>query len=121
MLSGQQERIPCCFLFVKTNRSGHIAGWLKRLCKKEFADSAFAYAYKVQGEAVVAAESAAEMLSRLNDLFYGQWLVLHVPFVMIKDFETVCSKGLDLVPKEHKNFAMAILNTHEVARQLSVI
>ena len=29
---------------------------------------------------------AAECLSRLNDNFYGQWLMLHVPFKRPEDF-----------------------------------
>ena len=62
--------------------------WLKRQHGKVLSEDEpmtvedYAAAYKMQGESVL----AADMLSRLNDLFYGQWLVLHVPFENINDF-----------------------------------
>ena len=98
----------------KTNRTGGISGWLKRkfLKQTDFEElDAFAAAYRVQGESVVAAET----LSRLNDQFYGQWLMLHVPFNDINYFQDCCAESLAKVPAEHQNFAMAVLCPHEVA------
>ena len=70
----------------------------------------FAAAYKVLGEKII----AVDMLSRLNDRFYGQWLLLHVPFKSRYDFadEGVLGK----VPPEYRYLAMALSCPHPIAR-----
>ncbi|OLP85771.1 hypothetical protein AK812_SmicGene33220, partial [Symbiodinium microadriaticum] len=72
-------RISLLDFLRKTTAEGRICAWLRR---HHVADSRglsleeFAARYVVRGEKLV----AADMLSRLNDKFYGQWLMLHVPF-----------------------------------------
>ena len=62
--------------------TGKIAAWLrKRWMQRPSRDArrsleAFANAYIMQGEQVV----AAEYLWRMNDGFYGQWCMMHLPF-----------------------------------------
>lgn len=68
----------------------------------------------MQGEKVV----AAECLSRLNDVFYGQWLMLHVPFKSPEDFLEPIQEKVVRVPEEHRNFAMALLCEHPVAQSM---
>ncbi|CAJ1330913.1 unnamed protein product, partial [Effrenium voratum] len=63
----------------KTNDQGEIAGWLKaqwRSAGQPDTLQNFANAYRPQGEKVV----ACGVGSRLRDKFYGQWLLLNVPF-----------------------------------------
>ena len=74
----------------------------------------FAREYRMTGEKVV----AADMVSRLNDKFYGQWLMLHVPFTDPLWFsENLEARDqLTLIPEEHKFFAMAVLCPHPVAQ-----
>ena len=66
------------------------------------------------GEKVV----AADMVSRLNDKFYGQWLMLYVPFTDPAWFfqNPAVANELALVPQEHRYFAMAVLCPHPVAQ-----
>ena len=74
----------------------------------------FARAYCMAGEKVV----AADMVSRLNDKFYGQWLMLHVPFKDPVWFfkNPAVREQLKLIPEEHKYFAMARLCPHPAAQ-----
>ncbi|CAJ1413783.1 unnamed protein product, partial [Effrenium voratum] len=52
---------------------------------------------------------AAQYLWRLNDAFYGQWLIMNVPFRDVKEFEF---PELDeRVPKRYHGFAAALLTT----------
>jgi len=63
----------------KSNDQGAIAGWLTQIWKAQGQPDtieAFANAFSMSGEKVV----ACAMGSRLRDKFFGQWLVLHVPF-----------------------------------------
>lgn len=99
----------------KTDDSGNIHAWLKKKHKESKSSKslgAFAPEYVMAGEKVV----AADMLSRYNDRFYGQWLMLNVPFKSPKDFIRPVKSQLALVPAEHRNFAMALLCEHAVAR-----
>ena len=41
--------------------------------------------------------------SRLSDEYYGQWMVLHIPFRSLDDFRT---PELALIPAQHHNLAM---------------
>ena len=63
----------------KTNDQGEIAGWLRaqwRSAGQPGTLQGFANACRPQGEKVV----ACGVGSRLRDKFYGQWLLLNVPF-----------------------------------------
>ena len=96
----------------KTNAKGKICNWLKKIHENtETEDSLeeFACSYKMRGEKVV----AAEMLSRLNDRYYGQWVLLHVPFRELRELLDVAE--LDRVPVEYKYMGMALKCRHAVA------
>ena len=98
----------------KTGESGQILQWLQAKHRESESTRAleqFAAEYKMAGEKLV----AADMLSRLNDRFYGQWLMLHVPFKDPQDFVKPLKSKLARVPREHRNFAMAILCEHPAA------
>ena len=103
----------------KTTGDGRVCHWLKQLHKKHVQDGGhqsrqdFVRDYTCQGEKVV----AAEMLSRLNDRFYGQWLMLHCPFTKASDF-LLDAEAEQRVPPEHKYFAMALQCRHEVAKKM---
>jgi len=72
----------------------------------------FARCYDMRGEKIV----AAHMLSRLNDKFHGQWLMLHVPFARATDFR---SHDVDeRVPEAHRYLAMALVCQHRVAKNM---
>ncbi|CAK0789070.1 unnamed protein product, partial [Prorocentrum cordatum] len=72
----------------------------------------FARDYETKGEKAV----CCNMRSRLNDLFYGQWLVLHVPFR--KRADLIPALQLGNVPKEHRNLAMAVMSSSPIARTM---
>ena len=97
----------------KTNNQGKILAWLKKAHAKAATAASledFAAAYKMRGEKLVAADT----VSRLNDHFYGQWLILHVPFRRLEDL--MDAAVLDKVPAEHRNFACCVFNKHPVGR-----
>jgi DNA replication protein DnaC len=99
----------------KTTDRGEILAWLKKAhaaSGTELSLEDFAAAYRVRGEKLMAADT----LSRLSDRFYGQWLVLHVPFRRVEDLmnERIAEK----VPREHLNFAWAVFCKHPVARAM---
>ena len=70
----------------------------------------FAAAYTVRGEKVV----AADMVSRFNDRFFGQWLMLHVPFEQPSDF-LLSKERAARVPQSYKYFAAAVLRRRREA------
>ncbi|CAE8608166.1 unnamed protein product, partial [Polarella glacialis] len=97
----------------KSNNEGGICGWLLELHRKSGSTAslaAFANTYKMQGEKIV----ACDMVSRMNDKYYGQWLVLHVPFSSVTDF--VKPNVLLLVPAADKYLGMCLACEHAVAR-----
>ena len=96
----------------KSNTKGEICNWLKKLHRDAgslFDLNTFACNYKMQGEKVVAAET----LSRFNDRYYGQWLLLHVPFVELRDFQV---PEVARVPDSYKYLTMALYSSNEDAR-----
>lgn len=102
------NRISLLDFLRKTTNQGTICKWLVDLharadTTKELGE--FAADYCMQGEKVV----AADCLSRFNDRFYGQSLMLHVPFERPQDFFEPIADELELVPAEHRNSAMAFL------------
>ena len=72
----------------------------------------FARKYETQGEKAV----CCNMRSRLNDLFYGQWLVLNVPFR--SRAELIPTTQLENVPREHRNLAMAVMSNNIIAKRM---
>ena len=73
---------------------------------------AFTQKYRMFGEQLV----AAEMLSWRNDKHCGQWLVLHVPFARLAQFQR--PEIGQLVPEQHKYLAMALRCAHPAAKAL---
>ena len=108
-------RIPLIDYLRKTTAKGKICNWLKKA--HAASDSAlpletFAANYAMQGEKVV----AAEMLSRLNDRYYGQWMLLWVPF---SDPSELWDEALlARVPAYHRYFAMCWTSRSRVAAQM---
>ncbi|CAE7365302.1 unnamed protein product [Symbiodinium natans] len=100
----------------KTTAEGKICHWLKKKHAQSGSEATledFAANYVMQGEKVVAAET----VSKFNDRYFGQWLMLHVPFEEATDFclpEHVARR----LPEAHKYFAMAILCEHSVAQAM---
>ena len=99
----------------KSNDQGAIAGWLKKVWQRaENSESleAFANAYKSNGEKVV----ACALGSRLRDKFYGQWLLLNVPFRSVA--ELLNQDILQRVPATDKFLALCATCPHPVARAM---
>eukprot|EP00435_Cladocopium_sp_Y103_P046366 s2601_g13.t1 len=69
----------------------------------------FAIDYVPQGEKAI----AAMVNSRPNDKFYGQWLVLNVPFWHLEDFERDAPAIMEKVPERYKNFALCLHHAPE--------
>eukprot|EP00973_Karenia_brevis_P045295 6274799-Karenia_brevis.AAC.1 len=55
------------------------------------------------------------MRSRLCDEFYGQWLLLNVPFRNVNDFWVA---ELEWIPPEHWNIAMCFYSPDERAQAM---
>ena len=54
---------------------------------------------------------AAEFLSRLNDMYYGQWCVMRLPFRSMAFFDLPAAR--DRVPERYRWFATALLLTDD--------
>ena len=65
---------------------------------------AFVNEYKCRGEKLV----AAGMHSMSNDRYYGQWLVLNVPFRLLEDFLSTETDIVEKVPVHYRHFAIAL-------------
>jgi hypothetical protein len=107
-----------CFLefLRKSTKKGKINGWLKRKHKHAVASGAaqslvdFANSYTMRGEYVV----AVDMVYRMNDKFYIQWLLLNIPFRKLADIlsDEVAAK----VPEGTRNFAYALKCCDDASR-----
>ena len=100
----------------KTTADGKICHWLKKTHASSGSAQTleeFAASYRMQGEKVVAAET----VSKFNDRYFGQWLMLHVPFRSAADLalpEAVENR----VPDAHRYFGMALLCKHPIAQAM---
>ena len=88
----------------KSNASGDVVAWLQKAYAA--ADTAldlgaFASAFQTFGEKVI----AAEVVSIFNDKYFGQWLMLNVPFRAAKDL--LDATIMDRVPPRYQMFACA--------------
>ena len=100
----------------KTTAEGKICHWLQKKHAQSGSEATleeFAASYVMQGEKVVAAET----VSKFNDRFFGQWLMLHVPFEKATDF-CLPQHVVRRLPEVHKYFAMAVLCEHPVAQAM---
>ena len=64
----------------------------------------FANEFVPNGEKAIAAMTH----SRLNDKFYGQWLVLNCPFRALEDFHALAPDVMEKVPERYRNFALCM-------------
>jgi hypothetical protein len=113
--SWKGEDMPLIEFLRKTNSDGNIARWLKKKHKDSGSDiplEAYARTYTVRGGALV----AADMTRWTQDRFYGQWLMLHVPFK--KPSELLPKSIRKLVPEHLKYLACALHNPHPTARNV---
>ena len=97
----------------KTNCGGKVAKWLVRKHKDSGSDLSleeFARTYKVKGECLV----AADVTRWTQDRFFGQWLMLHVPFKKPKDL--LPRKVRKKVPAHLKYLACALHCEHPAAK-----
>ena len=95
--SWREEGMSLADFLRKSTRKGEPAPWLRQLHKKmskkrpreeDAGEEAtrfhrFANQYKLRGEQVL----AADYLWRLNDDYYGQWLMMHYPFRSLDAFD----------------------------------
>ena len=94
--------------------TGGIARWLRKRWEKDAAGQAagvpleaFANAYTMQGEQIV----AADYLWRLNDGYYGQWCLMHLPFRSLDGFQVAAVQ--DKVPFRYRWLATAVVLTDD--------
>ena len=64
----------------------------------------FANEYQTRGEKLIAAATH----SMLNDRYYGQWLVLNVPFRRLQDFEAKAPEITEKIPARYRNFGLCM-------------
>ena len=64
----------------------------------------FANEYQTRGEKLIAAATH----SMLNDKYYGQWLVLNVPFRRLQDFEAKAPEITEKIPARYRNFGLCM-------------
>ena len=87
----------------KVNVKGAILNHIRKShASAELTLEEYALRYETFGEKVV----AAEMVSMMNDKFFGQWLALHVPFRQLDDL--LVPEIVDRVPDNVKYFACAL-------------
>ena len=93
----------------KSTDDGDIAQWVKRSHKALPEDRPslpkFANNTPCRGQIAV----AVQYVWRLNDAFYGQWLLMNVPFRDVQEFHF--PEIEKCVPKRYRNFAAALLTT----------
>ena len=64
----------------------------------------FANAFTPRGQKLI----AATKYSMLNDMYYGQWLVLHKPFRRLEEFEEAAPEVKNRVNQKYINFALCL-------------
>ena len=114
----RDDRMTLLEYLRKTNDKGDIIHWLQRAHAS--ADTAldlgaFASQYKTFGEKVV----AAEMVTIFSDKYFGQWLLLHVPFRSAAAF--LAEDILERVPTRYRLFACALRAAPEFWRDAAEV
>lgn len=102
------------YLRKSDGNTGAIARWLRKQWQKDSAGQAagvpleaFANAYTMQGEQIV----AADYLWRLNDGYYGQWCMMNLPFRALDGFRL--TEVQDKVPVRYRWLATAVVLTDD--------
>jgi hypothetical protein len=100
----------------KTGNTGKISGWLRQKYKHRYGKVAesekptlekFANDYVMHGEQIV----SAGYLWRMNDVYYGQWCMMHIPFRSLDTFQV--QEVIDKVPQRYRWFATALVLTDD--------
>ena len=89
----------------KSNEDGRIARWIKEQHKRDGSHSpleTYANVVPMKGEKLV----AVDMVSIMNERYFGQWLALHVPFRCLSDLEDEDIK--EKVPPQYAPLANAL-------------
>ncbi|CAK9089817.1 unnamed protein product [Durusdinium trenchii] len=89
----------------RVNNKGNILEHIRKAHKKDtrgLSLESFAIRYETFGEKVI----AAEMVSMLNDKYYGQWMALNVPFETLSGL--LVQDIVDKVPEHVKFLACAL-------------
>ena len=94
---GRGRLEPPLFEFLEANMEGFEGVAFTSMAE-------FAVGYRCQGEKAV----AAMMHSRLNDLFYWEWLLLNAPFEKLEDFQQNAPDVMEKVPERYRNFALCM-------------
>lgn len=101
----------------KANAVGQPYRFLKKAHKATETEESFEEWVKTaptQGEVMV----SVVFLSRYNDRFYGQWLLMHHPF---RSQEDLWHDDANLVPEEYVNFALCLCLRPDYWRDLHAI
>ena len=102
----------------KVNTKGAILEHIRKSHRSSGADitlEEYALRYETFGEKVI----AAEMVSMMNDNFFGQWLALHVPFRRLDDL--LVPEIVACVPDSVKYLACALHWSPQIWRQSAAI
>eukprot|EP00438_Fugacium_kawagutii_P012731 Skav203736 [mRNA] locus=scaffold68:197214:199967:+ [translate_table: standard] len=94
------------FLRKSDQKTGAVASWLRKAWKRSNTRRTveeFANQFTMEGQQVV----AAEFLWRLNDHYYGQWCMMHIPFRSMDVFKV--KRVEDLVPLRYRWLATAVV------------
>ena len=110
--AGHEVTYLCWTFFGKRMPRKKIVNWIRRkfnACAAANSLEDVAQAYTVKVEKILAASTH----SRMSGTFYGQWLVLHVPFHSPLDL--IGEELLRKVPVAHHCFTAAMYCEHRVA------
>jgi hypothetical protein len=114
--SWRREDMSLLEFLRKTGTKGQISGWLRQKYKAQYRKvpedqkpslERFANDYVVRGEQIV----AAGYLWRMNDEYYGQWSMMHIPFRTLEAFKV--QEVIDKVPDRYRWFATALILTDD--------
>jgi hypothetical protein len=112
----RRDDMPLLEYMRKANSAGAIVQYLRRNHKAANTEESleeFANKYQTKGEIMIASTTN----SRLSDKFYGQWLLLHVPFRTVADLWV---DEASLVPEDYMNFALSLIHKPELWREESL-
>jgi hypothetical protein len=100
------DSMSCLEFLRKSNPKGEIRNHIKKAFPGAATDvdslNIFAREYKPRGEVMIAAIT----LSRYNDEYYGQWMIMHVPFESVDDLWDARAAA---VPKSYQFLTLCLL------------
>ena len=102
----------------KTNKTGDIARCMRKRWEREADEDQslhdFVNTCQTRGETMMAVRTS----SRFSDSFYGEWVMLHVPFRDLADLRVA---DLKLVPENFRCFAMALHHAEDFWRDIEQV